>query len=210
MVPPFLAPQFIQRFTGLASLAVCNTLRKEYALPAQIKWPNDVLVDQHKVAGVLAEARWDGEKLKAAVIGIGINIAPESVNPVNLPPEGQNFPATCVEDELGHPLIRLDLLRASLQEFFSCLLRISSQEFIAEWEANLAYRDQWVELFIDNLVQSSSQQAAPPPVQVGKVIGLTQDGSLNLLSGSGELVKVQVGEIHLRPSHSDLPYQSPD
>jgi BirA family biotin operon repressor/biotin-[acetyl-CoA-carboxylase] ligase len=210
LLSPALSPQLVQRLTGLSAVAVCNTLRTKYALPAQIKWPNDILLNQHKVAGVLVEARWDGEKLIAAVIGIGINIAPESVNPVNLPLEGLNFPATCVEAALGHPVDRLELLCASLREFFRWLPQLASQNFIDEWEASLAYYGQWVELFTENLAHSSPREAAPAPIQLGKVVGLTQDGSLKLLTQSGELVTAQVGKIHLRPSFSDQPSQSPD
>jgi len=210
LLPPLLAPQLVQRLNGLAALAICNTLQTKYTLPAQIKWPNDILVNQRKLAGVLVETRWVGEKLKAAVIGIGINIAPESINPVNLPPEGLNFPATCIEDAFGQPVDRLELLSASLQEFFIWLPQLSSQNFIDEWEARLAYHDQWVELFVERTAQSSPWETAPPPMQVGKVIGLTPDGSLKLLTRSGELVLAQVGEIHLRPSFSDKPSLSPD
>jgi BirA family biotin operon repressor/biotin-[acetyl-CoA-carboxylase] ligase len=207
---PPLEPQLVHRLTGLAALAICNALRTKYALPALIKWPNDILLNQRKVAGVLVEARWAGERLIAAVIGIGINIAPESVNPVNFPAEGLNFPATCVEGELGHPLDRLDLLNASLQQFFSWLPRLSAQDFICQWEASLAYINQWVELSVENNTQSPNRDTAPACIQVGKVIGLTPDGSLKLLTRSGETMIVQVGEIHLRPSLADQLSSSPD
>jgi BirA family biotin operon repressor/biotin-[acetyl-CoA-carboxylase] ligase len=207
---PPLTPQRILRLTGLGALAICNALRAKYALSAQIKWPNDILLNQRKVAGILVEARWDGKILKAAIMGIGINIAPESVSPVNLPAEGLNFPATCVENALGHPVDHLELLSASLQEFFSWLPRLSSQEFIHQWEANLAYHDQWVELSVENTAQSSRPEASSPPLRVGKVIGLNPDGSLKLLTRSGELMTAQVGEIHLRPNIVDQSSLSPD
>jgi BirA family biotin operon repressor/biotin-[acetyl-CoA-carboxylase] ligase len=203
MQSPPLDPRLIHCLTGLAAVAICNALQIKYALPALIKWPNDILLNQRKVAGVLVEARWVGEILKAAIIGIGINIAPGSVSPVNLPAEGLNFPATCVEAALGHPVDRLELLCVSLQEFFHWLPQLSSQNFIDEWEARLAYHDQWVELSVENLTPSFHREAAPPPVQVGKVIGLTPDGSLKLLTRSGSLVTAQVGEIHLRPNPAD-------
>ena len=202
--PPF-DPKLIHRLAGLGALAICDAIRIKYALSAQIKWPNDVLLNQRKVAGVLVEARWVGERLKSAVIGIGINIASESVNPVNFPADGLDFPATCLENELERPVERIELLRACLQEFFSRLPWLSSLDFIREWEANLAYQDQWVELSLINSAQSSPQEAAPPPIQVGKVIGLTPNGSLKLLTRSGELVTVPVGEIHMRPASADHP-----
>ena len=203
--PPF-DPQLISRLTGLGAVAVRNALQSKYALPAQIKWPNDILLDQKKAGGVLVEARWIGQALKAVIIGIGINIAPESVSAVNLPPGELNFPATCVENTLGRPVDRLELLHAILQQLLAWLPRLSQPGFILEWEAHLAYRDQWVELSPGATGLPSQGKAAPVHTEVGKVIGLTQDGSLKLLTHTGELVTVSVGEIHLRPVHADRPF----
>lgn len=200
MRPPPLDPQTVQSLTGLGALAVSQVLRTKFKLPAQVKWPNDVLLNHRKVAGVLVETRWEGGELHAAVIGIGINIAPESVSPLKLPPAGLNFPATCIENELGKKVERLELLYAILEALYSWLPRLGSPGFIQTWEDNLAYKDQWVELSVDNLEQASPQAAASQQVYFGKVIGLTKDGSLKLLTRAGEQVTVQVGELHLKPT----------
>ena len=208
LLSPPLDPQLVNRITGLGALAVAQALQSKYALTAQIKWPNDILLDQRKVAGILVEARWNGPNLKAVIIGIGINIAPDSVNPANLPAEGLNFPATCIENELGHPVDRLELLYATLKALFTWLPQLNTQDFIREWEGCLAYRDQWVELSVVDSAQSAYPEAAPLSKLVGKVIGLTPDGSLKLLTKSGTLVTAQVGEIHLRPApvgHPTMP-----
>jgi len=44
---------------------------------SQLKWPNDVLVDDRKVAGVLCEGRWQGDVLQWLVLGVGVNVANE-------------------------------------------------------------------------------------------------------------------------------------
>jgi len=210
LLSPPLDPQLVNRITGLGALAVAQALQRKYTLSAQIKWPNDILLDQRKVAGVLVEARWNGQNLKAVIVGIGINIAPESVNPVNLPAEGLNFPATCIENVLGHPVDRWELLYATLKEFFSWLPRLFTEDFIRKWEDSLAYHDQWVELSAVNSAQSAHPETVPIRVLVGKVIGLTPDGSLKLLTGTGKLVTAQVGEIHLRPAPVGHPSLPPD
>jgi BirA family biotin operon repressor/biotin-[acetyl-CoA-carboxylase] ligase len=194
---PPLNPGHAGGLTGLGALAVCSALQYRWHLPAQIKWPNDVLINQRKVSGVLVEARWDGKKLLSAVIGIGINIAPQSISPMNLPAEGLHFPAGCVEDAVGHPVDRLEILHAVLGEFFSWLEWLPSHDFFDAWEANLAYRGQWVELSGNELANPPQPGREPHPVQGGTVIGIAPDGSLKLLTSSGELVLVQVGEIHL-------------
>lgn len=44
--------------------------------PVRLKWPNDLLVDDRKLAGILVEARWRGERLDWVAIGLGINLVP--------------------------------------------------------------------------------------------------------------------------------------
>jgi len=65
--PPAGVP--VQQLSLVAGLAVAETVEQALDLSAQIKWPNDVMVDRRKVAGVLAEAR-DG----IVVLGIGLNV----------------------------------------------------------------------------------------------------------------------------------------
>jgi BirA family biotin operon repressor/biotin-[acetyl-CoA-carboxylase] ligase len=207
---PPLDPDLVHYLTGLGALAVCRALQIKYGLPAQVKWPNDVLLVQRKTAGILVESRWDGVNLSAAVIGIGINIASESVDPVNLSPAGLNFPATCIEAELVHPVDRLELLYAILEQLLSWLPCLASATFIRAWEDNLAYKDQWVELSLDVPARSNQQSSASKKVYIGKVIGLDMDGSLKLSTGSGEVMKAQVGELHLRPTSASHPSPAPD
>jgi BirA family biotin operon repressor/biotin-[acetyl-CoA-carboxylase] ligase len=197
---PPLQPQLVHLLSGLGGLAVCQALQTAYLLPAVVKWPNDVLLGVGKVAGILAEARWDGDHLQAAVIGIGINIAPESLDPQVLPPAMLDFPATSVEGAVGHPINRLELLHAILIGFFSWLPRLATSAFINIWESNLAYRGEWVELSSQYRSGSAGQSAGTPPDYTGRLIGLTMDGAIKLMTVEGDLVTAQVGELHLRPT----------
>jgi BirA family biotin operon repressor/biotin-[acetyl-CoA-carboxylase] ligase len=197
--PPF-DPRLVSRLSGLGAVAISAALQNKYALLAQIKWPNDILLDHLKAGGVLVEARWIGENLKAVIIGIGINIAPEAVSAANLPQTGLIFPPTCVENALGSPVNRLELLHAILQEILSWLPRLSLPDFIHAWESNLAYRNQWVVLSSGDNLPAAQKGSVLPPDKVGKVIGLTQDGSLKLFTRTGALVTVTEGELHLRPA----------
>ncbi len=96
----------LTRIVGLAALAVADSLRKR-GLDARIKWPNDILIQNRKVCGILIESVWSGEDVDCVVIGIGINVLEGSV-----PPEEMLlFPATSLEAELGHVPDRVELLR---------------------------------------------------------------------------------------------------
>lgn len=173
---------FPGRLTGLAALALvdcCSSL----GLPARIKWPNDLLLQGRKAAGILVETAWAGSTLDAAVIGIGVNVAPAALPPA----EELSFPATSLEAALGRPLSRSDLLRSLLAALLDRRAQIASQGFIEAWEQALAFRGEWVAV----------GQGQEPP-RVGALQGLEPDGSLRLLA-DGRPAVVHFGEIHLRP-----------
>jgi BirA family biotin operon repressor/biotin-[acetyl-CoA-carboxylase] ligase len=162
---------------------VCEALQENYGLGAQVKWPNDVLVGNHKLAGVLVEASWLGEELQAAILGIGINVALDSV-----PPAGElDFPATSVEAALGSPVDRWGLLRNVLETLLVWLPHLDQARFLQAWQGQLAYLHEWVQLIRDG----------EEPVE-GRLLGLGDDGSLLLESPSGKEMTFQAGEIHLR------------
>src|SRR5512144_1769195 len=74
---------FLTRTVGLAALAIADALRTR-GLVAQIKWPNDVLLDGCKVAGILVESVWSGEEVDCVVIGVGINVLKGAVPSADL------------------------------------------------------------------------------------------------------------------------------
>ena len=182
------------RLNGLGALAVCLALQEQYGLPAKIKWPNDILVNGRKLAGVLAEAHWLGGDLTAVVLGIGVNLTPASVPAADWDTRNPHpFPATCVESEARVPVARWDLLHEIVRNVLDWRDRIAGADFLRAWEANLAFRGQWVQVY------PPGSAAHPKP---GKIIGLEADGSLRVQEESGETVILRSGEIH--PAHPPL------
>jgi BirA family biotin operon repressor/biotin-[acetyl-CoA-carboxylase] ligase len=175
--------QSVMLFSGLGALAVCEALGTR-GLHPEIKWPNDVLLNRRKVCGILVETVWMGEKVDSIVLGIGVNVRPESV-PL---PELVNFPATSVEAETGKDVDRLTLLSDILQALLYWRSLLTKDIFPKAWENYLAFRGQQVEIWTEGV--------AP---QRGQVMGLERDGSLRLLSQDGQVITATFGEIHLRP-----------
>ena len=171
------------RTTGLLALSLADSLRKLGLVP-QIKWPNDMLINESKVAGILVETTWMGEELDAMILGMGVNVLNASV-----PPADQVlFPATSIESELGHPVERIELLREILLSVLSWRPQLGEDAFITAWEASLAFRGQQVQV----------EAGSGKPV-IGELLGLNPDGSLRLREERGKSVTVQFGEVHLRP-----------
>lgn len=172
------------RLTALGTVAVCAALSQGYDLTTHIKWPNDVLLAGRKTSGVLVEAYWQGEHLQTVILGIGINVARDSV-----PPEPDIlFPSTCVETTLGRPVDRWELLVAVLKQVLVWLPRLSSAEFISYWEDHLAYRGEQVRIFNDS-----------KPLIEGQLLGLDDHGALRLRTPDERVIIIETGEIHLRP-----------
>ncbi len=73
LVRPNIEPEKVQRLTLTAAVVVCNALEENISEKAKIKWPNDVLVDGKKAAGILTESILGSSGIERVVCGIGIN-----------------------------------------------------------------------------------------------------------------------------------------
>jgi BirA family biotin operon repressor/biotin-[acetyl-CoA-carboxylase] ligase len=189
LLRPTESPDDMGHFSGLGALAVCETLRLEYRLEAQIKWPNDVLLMGKKVCGILPEAIWSGAQLEAVILGIGINLTRHAY-PKDIP---LLYPATSVEEILGHEVDPAEFLQSVLTHLVSWYDRIHSPLFSAKWEQNLAFRGQMVEV-IEGERGSTS----------GRLTGLDETGRLLLELNDGSNQAFGGSEIHLRPRVDSL------
>ena len=174
---------YLSFFSPLGALAIRAALVRLYDLAPEIKWPNDVLVSRKKLAGILVENAWEGTTLKAVVIGIGINITPAAL------PQASNvlFPATCVEDEAGSPVVRWELLAEILAQMIKIRDSLGSREFFDEWSAHLAFKGERV-CISGNL----------EPDLIGRLTGIDRDGDLLIETDDNECEKVKVGDVRLR------------
>ena len=169
--------------SGLGALAVCEAFEKLYRLSPKIKWPNDVLLEGKKVCGVLAESKWSGEKMQALILGIGINVAAESV-----PPKKElNFPATCIEEVIGEKAEIAKLLRGVLVSLIAWKDRMNEPNFVKSWDKRLAYKGEHVSL------------GDSEPFVEGEVLGLVKDGGVKLRLKNGSERLFHMGEIQIRP-----------
>jgi BirA family biotin operon repressor/biotin-[acetyl-CoA-carboxylase] ligase len=174
----------LSRTVGLAALSVsdaCLTL----GLSPRIKWPNDILLDGKKVAGILVETVWSGDEADSLVIGMGIN-----VSKLSLPPgESLQFPATSLEDLLGSAPNREEIIFQVLSALTRWREQIGTDTFLQAWEERLAFRGESVQIHAGG---GESTQ--------GVLEGLESDGSLRLRGDNDRSVIVRFGDVSLRPS----------
>ena len=101
------SPLSHEALTIAAGLAVAEGIDAACEIPCSVKWPNDVLLEGRKVAGVLVETR-PHRSAQAIVVGIGINVN-------SSPPDGLVFPATDLASHAGESVDRIEVVRSVLR-----------------------------------------------------------------------------------------------
>lgn len=166
----------------LASLAVVHSLETTTGLKAQVKWPNDILINGKKVCGILIESDVQRSTVSYSIIGIGIN--------VNLRltdfPEIQPI-ATSLADELGREVSRLNVIRCLLVESERLYLALSAGGSIyEEWRARLVTLGERVRVKTGETIYE------------GVAESVARDGSLLLRGLDSSLTKIVAGDVTLR------------
>jgi len=165
-----------------ASTAVARAIRVTTGLLARVKWPNDVLINGRKVAGILAEAGPDGEWV---VVGIGINanIAPDDL------PKGAAHAAASLEELLGHPVDRGVLTKTLLRELERSYEELSTV-------GPMATLRRWREM-ADTLGRVVRVEM-PEGALEGIACDIDDSGALVVRLRNGTLQRVIAGEIAVR------------
>jgi BirA family transcriptional regulator, biotin operon repressor / biotin---[acetyl-CoA-carboxylase] ligase len=175
------APPVPWRWTSLASVALVDTI--EELLPAlrpAIKWPNDVLVNERKVAGVLAENTWNGSpRGLVAIVGVGLNVRTDASQLAQVGGNATSLRAAC-----GHDVDRGEVLHAFLRGIDRWLERPVS-ELYAVWESRLWGRGQRLRL----LDLGREEEVV--------ILGANPDGSLRVRSVDGTVRRTTTGELIL-------------
>jgi BirA family transcriptional regulator, biotin operon repressor / biotin---[acetyl-CoA-carboxylase] ligase len=162
----------IQELSLVAGVAVANTVEATLDLAPQIKWPNDVLVDRRKVAGILAEARGD-----SVVVGVGMNVNQSRGElPETRSPEAASL--RTVDGEVRDRAPILALLLADLERAYDRWLENGLGALYVE----LAPRD-----FLRG--RPVSVDGAP-----GIAAGIDRSGRL-LVDAGGERREIESGEV---------------
>jgi len=181
---PSISPAYAPRINLMASVAVATTIRKLFGLNAELKWPNDVLIEGRKVCGILAEMDAEMDVVNFVNVGIGIN-ANTSI------PQFEKT-VTSLKDALGREISRKEFLSVVLVE-------------LARWQALLmegALLDEWKKL--SGTLNKYVRILSPGEVIVGRAIDIDTTGALIIRKRNGSLKKALAGDcIHLREEAPD-------
>jgi BirA family biotin operon repressor/biotin-[acetyl-CoA-carboxylase] ligase len=170
----------MQRLSIVTPLAVAEGILAATSLECAIKWPNDVQVKGRKLAGILLESDWSGERPSLALVGAGINV---NYDPA-ADPEIAAI-ATSVMRETGAVHER-ELVLARCLEAFECWYEASADEARERWRARLTTLGQQVRVRLGDQLEE------------GLAEDVTDDGSLVLLRADGSRLSLPAGEVSPR------------
>jgi BirA family biotin operon repressor/biotin-[acetyl-CoA-carboxylase] ligase len=178
-IRPSLPPARLQTITLWSGLRICEWIRNTYALPAMIKWPNDIFIRDQKMAGILTEARIDAEMTRDLTIGLGLNV---NATANDFPPALQSI-ATSLRLQLGKPL---SLSRVAHQ--LAKTLANAVQDFLGTDSPDIS--DTW-----DTMDYLRGKRIDGNGLQ-GIASGITRTGSLKIKRDDGSVALMHAGEVN--------------
>lgn len=185
LLRPNLLPQQVTQLTVAASTAIVRAIREETGLLPTVKWPNDILLEGRKVAGILTELSAELDRVKHVILGMGIDVNLDTTDF----PSAMRKTATSLKIETGHALNRAKLAVAVLNELERDYCRIRAGEFES-------IADEW-EVLCSTLGRNVSVRVGDRILQ-GRAESLASDGALLLRTQHGHLEHIVGGDVTLK------------
>ncbi|MEW6684601.1 MAG: biotin--[acetyl-CoA-carboxylase] ligase [Candidatus Edwardsbacteria bacterium] len=179
ILKPPLSQNFFPPISLLASIAVAKAIKK-LGLNPSLKWPNDVLLNGKKVAGILTETN---SKWKAVILGIGINA---NLDIETFPEELRE--TTSIKKELQKEIV--------IDNFIKDLEYELNQVYFLFIESRLAYiLKEWKSF--SQMFNRRIEVRTPTEVIEGKAVDLDEDGALLIEMSDGSLRKIIAGNVKI-------------
>ncbi len=186
LLRPLLRPGDVQLLNLAAGIAVRNVLKNEYNIEAELKWPNDILVHDKKICGILSEAAGEPDRIYYAITGIGLNVnmrAEDMSNEISQK-------ATSMFIESGREHSRPLILARILQSFSQLLTMMSEKDglpkLLAQYRAFCATIGKDVRVIQDN------------DEFCGKAVDITNQGALIVKVADKDIIFAAADVHHLR------------
>jgi BirA family biotin operon repressor/biotin-[acetyl-CoA-carboxylase] ligase len=156
------------------ALDLVEALEQCCGIAAQVKWPNDVLVDERKIAGILSQMEFEADQITFINIGIGLNL--------NNRPEVADKPAVSVLQLTGRRFSRAEVLSSFLDLLEKRMATFSRPGVIEAWKARTVTLGRRVKI------------ATVRDTYEGLAVDVDEDGGLILEMADGKLRTVFYGD----------------
>jgi BirA family transcriptional regulator, biotin operon repressor / biotin---[acetyl-CoA-carboxylase] ligase len=182
---PQLAPAQMQMITLWMGVEICSYFADKLSLPAEVKWPNDIVSGDRKLCGILAEARVDADRTRDLIFGIGINVNSQC----DKWPAEMAAVATSLSTLHGEKL-RINKVAAELVDVVN---KAYDRYVSGEYKAELF--DLWTRF--DALRGKTVRGTRGHDEIVGTADGIDEHGNLIVVTADGKTHNIQAGEVTL-------------
>jgi len=179
---PNISARDSYQLTFMTAVAVAKTIRKLFKLNAEIKWPNDVLVNERKVCGILTETSTRGDAVGFAVVGVGVNA---NVDLASFPKDLRTS-ITSLKAEVKREVEREGFLCALLEELENYYKMLHEKKFelvLEEWKSLTT-------LFGAEVEVTSFEEKIR-----GVAVDVNRNGALRVLLKNGTTRKIVSGDV---------------
>lgn len=181
---PPIPPVAAFHLTFLSAVAVARTIEAESTLRPVIKWPNDILINDAKVAGLLNEMSAETERIRFVILGIGVNL---NIRQDHFPPDLRH-PATSLCMEGKREYNRLRFVRTLLQALDDLY-----DSYLSGGYGSI--RDEWVARC--GMIGRRVSVSGPNEQMEGVATGIDENGALLVEQANGIVARVLAGDVKI-------------
>ena len=184
LLKPQLEAEYASMLTLVQAMAVADTIEEVCGCKSQIKWPNDILVNEKKVCGILTEMNLEGSDIASIIIGTGINVNQDSF------PEEIVDIATSLKKE-----VRVEQCREKLIGVLCSKFEYYYEQFMTTKDLSYIMKE-----YNARLISARRRVRVLDPKEeyVGEALGINAEGELLVKKDDGNVVNVYAGEVSVR------------
>ena len=179
---PQLLPSYIPRITLMTAVVLVKAIEICTQIKAQIKWPNDILVNEKKICGILTEMNAELDLINWVVVGVGINV---NIDYQNFPRDIQEKTTSLKEIEKKE-ISRVRLVQVFFKEFEKYYEILKNKEFsfiLREWKIYSHTLGKKINVDMGDQIIS------------GEAVDINEIGALILKKESGKLIEIISGTV---------------
>lgn len=172
------------KLTIVTGVALAKTLHDKFNIDAGIKWPNDILIGSKKICGILTEAVTDFDKIKAVLIGVGIDL---NIDYEDIPDYLKDM-VTSVKEETDEEHKRTEILKVFFkvfEEFYDEFKKGNFKYIISEWRRLSSTTGNRVKVYKDGKALEAD------------AVGIDTQGALIVELDDGNLERITSGECKI-------------
>jgi BirA family biotin operon repressor/biotin-[acetyl-CoA-carboxylase] ligase len=177
---PTLPLNQLALLTLMSAVALAEAVENVSDLKPSIKWPNDLLLEELKLAGILTELRAESDQVKFVVVGIGLNI--------NTSAHQLAVGAVSLKTAANRSFDRVEVFQAILRSLEKWYLKLLNCDFVE-------ITDAWKER--SSTLNKRLRLTDPTGIIEGEAVDLDEDGALLIRKDNGVVIKKTAGDIFL-------------